>query len=266
MCWSVYDAEARTWAQWRKFEPPDAERFYWSGAGCTQRVDLPDGDVLIPMYNMDRASLGDNLWKGCFFATVAKFSFDGRELRYIEHGNEMTVADRRGFCEPSLTFFHGRFYLTLRNDVRAYVATSDDGLQYGEPKAWAFDDGVELGSYNTQQHWVTHSDGLFLTYTRRGANNDDIMRHRAPLFIAQVDPDRLCVLRETERILVPNKGAQLGNFGVVTASAEETWVVTSEGMRGVTTNKFDLAETEKRGANNRVYLCRLRWNRPNGLV
>ena len=45
---------------------------------------------------------------------------------------------------------------------------------------WTFDDGSELGNYNTQQHWVTHSDGLFLVYTRRGADNDDIARHRAP--------------------------------------------------------------------------------------
>jgi hypothetical protein len=31
------------------------------------------------------------------------------------------------------------------------------------------DDGAELGSYNTQQHWLSHGDGLFLMYTRRGA-------------------------------------------------------------------------------------------------
>ena len=69
------------------------------------------------------------------------------------------------------------------------MSVSDDGLQFAEPKPWTFDDGAELGSYNTQQHWLAHSDGLFLVYTRRGANNDHIVRHRAPLFMAQVDPD-----------------------------------------------------------------------------
>ncbi len=80
-------------------------------------------------------------------------------------------------------------------------------------KKWTFDDGKELGSYNTQQHWLTHDDGLFLVYTRRGAGNDHVMRHRAPLFIAQVDPLRLRVIRATERVLIPERGATLGNFG-----------------------------------------------------
>ena len=29
---------------------PDAPRFYSSGAGCTQRVDLANGDILLPIY------------------------------------------------------------------------------------------------------------------------------------------------------------------------------------------------------------------------
>ena len=46
---------------------------------------------------------------------------------------------------------------------------SKDGLQYGPIHDWTFDDGSDLGSYNTQAHWLVHSDGLFLSYTRRGA-------------------------------------------------------------------------------------------------
>jgi len=64
------------------------------------------------------------------------------------------------------------------------------------------DDGGELGSYNTQTHWLTLGDRLYLVYTRRGANNDHIPRHRAPLFIARFDPDRPCVIRDSERIAV----------------------------------------------------------------
>lgn len=77
---------------------------------------------------------------------------------------------------------------------------------------WTFDDGSELGNYNTQQHWVTHGDSLFLVYTRKGANNDHVFRHRAPLFIAKVDPEKLTVLRATEQILVPERGARLANL------------------------------------------------------
>ncbi len=178
----------------------------------------------------------------------------------------MSVPEPRGLYEPSLTVYQGRYYLTLRNDIRGYVAVGDDGLHFEDYIPWAFDDGDELGSYNTQQHWVTHSDGLFLTYTRRGADNDHVIRHRAPLFIAEVDPERLCVIRDTERILVPDKGAQLGNFGALNASPEESWVVTSEGMHGDATEPMNLDLSESRGANNRVWLARIVWNEPNRLV
>jgi hypothetical protein len=263
VAYSVYDAPRRAWAEWRTLDLPDPERFYWAGAGCTQRVDMPNGDVLLPVYAMPRETVGDNFWKGCFFATVVRCAFDGAELRYVEHGQEMSVPQPRGFCEPSLTRFGGRYFLTLRNDVKGYVTRGEDGLRFDRPIPWAFDDGQELGSYNTQQHWVTHSDGLFLSYTRRGAGNDEVFRHRAPLFMARVDPERLCVIRSTERKLVPNRGAQLGNFGVVNVSPSESWVVTSEGMQGDAKQPYNLELTEKRGANNRVYISRILWDRPN---
>ncbi len=119
----------------------------------------------------------------------------------------------RGLYEPSLIAFGDSYYLTMRNDVRGYASKSDDGLHFTEPIPWTFDDGMELGSYNTQQHWLAHRDGLFLVYTRRGVNNDHIVRHRAPLFIAQVDVTKLQVIRSSEKIVVPERGAELGNFG-----------------------------------------------------
>ena len=81
-----------------------------------------------------------------------------------------------------------------------------------EPTPALGDDGAELGSYNTMEHWIAHEKGLFLVYTRRGANNDHIIRNRAPLFMAQVDPERLVVLRATEQALVPERGASLGCY------------------------------------------------------
>jgi len=124
-------------------------------------------------------------------------------------------------------------------------------------QAWKFDDGMELGNYNTQQHWVTHSDALFLVYTRRGADNDHVFRHRAHLFMAQVDPEKMAVIRETERILVPERGARLGNFGVTEVSQGETWVTVSEWMQpeGV----------EQYGSDGSVYVARIHWNSPNRL-
>lgn len=263
VAYSVYDAATGTWAEWQVLALPDRERLYWAMAGCTQRVDLPNGEVLLPISALDRASMDGGFWNSCFRTIVLRCSFDGTELRLLEEGDALTVPEPRGLYEPSLTRFGGRFYLTLRNDLRGYVAVGDDGLHFATPQPWVFDDGEELGSYNTQQHWVTHSEGLFLTYTRRGADNDAVIRHRAPLFIAQVDPERLCVVRASERELVPNRGAQLGNFGVVNASPAETWVVTSEGMHGDAKEPMNLALTEARGANNRVYLARIVWDTPN---
>jgi hypothetical protein len=181
----------------------------------------------------------------------------------LGQGNELSIETDRGLGEPSLTRFGNRYYLTLRHDKAGYVATSDDGLHYGAPVKWTWDDGRELGNYNTQQHWVTHSDALYLVYTRRGANNDHVFRHRAPLFIGQVDPDKLCVLRDTERILVPERGARLGNFGVTEVSPAETWVTVAEWMQTNPPKPFDYTIPMKYGSNNAVFAARIRWKTPN---
>jgi hypothetical protein len=246
--WSRYEPKSRTWTPWARLALPDEPRFGSEGAGSTQRVDLENGDILLPTYAKEISAKA-------YFSTVVRCRFDGRELKYVEHGNELTVPIDRGLVEPSLARYRGKFFLTLRNDRAAYVTTSADGLRFDEPRTWKFDDGTELGSYNTQAHWVTHADGLFLTYTRRGADNDNVVRHRAPLFIAQIDPDQLVVIRATERVLVPNKGAQLGNFAVVDVSERETWVTTSEGMSPGNPAQY--------GSNGRVYAARIRWATPN---
>jgi hypothetical protein len=246
--WSVFDPVAQTWTPWAKLIMPEVAKFACAGAGSTQRVDLDNGDILLPVYSKE-------IEGKAYFSTVVRCRFDGQTLNYVEHGSEHTVGIDRGLYEPSLAKFGGRFFLTMRNDRAAYVARSADGLHFEEPRKWTFDDGADLGSYNTQAHWVTHEDGLFLTYTRRGANNDNVVRHRAPLFIAQIDPERLVVLRSTERELVPNKGAQLGNFAVVDVSERETWVTTSEGMSPGNPAQY--------GSNGRVYAARIFWDKSN---
>ena len=257
--YSVYDPVKRAWSAWARVDLPDLPQFKNCSAGCAQRYDLPSGDVLLPVYfrpkpNDVRARV-----------TVVRCEFDGKTLKYVDHGEEIELPDRdekhRGLAEPSLTRFKGRFYLTLRSDHRAYLATSEDGLSFTRPKRWQFDDGKELGSYNTQQHLVTHSDGLFLTYTRRGANNDHIFRHRAPIFMAQVDPRRLVVIRKTERIIIPETGTRMGNFGIVDVSPAESWVITTELMQPHPPDLW-----KKYGTDNRIFCARIRWSRPNGLV
>jgi hypothetical protein len=249
--YAVYDVEKKAWLPWRELEMPDERRFKNAGAGSTQRVDLANGDILLPVYFKEpEAKLASS--------TIVRCRFDGQTLRYVEHGDELSVDVPRGFGEPSLARLGDRFFLTLRNDQHGYVTSGNDGLHFDQPKKWTFDDGSDLGSYNTQQHWVSHSDGLFLVYTRRGANNDHVLRNRAPLFIAQIDPQRLCVLRATERILVPERGADLGNFGVVDVSPDETWVTTAECMSH--------RHPEQYASDGSVWVAKIKWNRPNRLA
>jgi hypothetical protein len=245
--YATYDTQQDRWNSWQKLVMPPGDKFTNAGAGCTQRYDEADGTILLPFY-----------YKSNPHARVAvmRCAFDGRELRYLEHGNELAVNDKsRGLHEPSLTRFGDTYYLTIRHDKRGYVTTSRDGLHFDPIREWTFDDGSALGNYNTQQHWVTHSDALFLVYTRRGLNNDHVFRHRAPLVMAQVDPEKLRVIRATEQILVPERGARLGNFGVTDVSPEETWVTVAEWMqpRGC----------EKYGSDGSVWVARLAWKTPN---
>lgn len=248
--YAVYSPRQDTWSELRLLELPAADRagrpFLEANAGCNQRFDLPNGEILLPIrYRKDPAHR--------YYTTiVARCRFDGARLTYVTHGSEFMLPRERGLYEPSVTGFQGRFFLTMRADHSAFVARGADGVNYEPFVEWTFDDGEVLGSYNTQQHWVVHRDALYLVYTRRGAKNDHVMRHRAPLFIAQVDPDRLVVLRRTEQVLVPESNADLGaGFGVTDVSPEETWIVTSE--------------IPTRGSRdyNHVILAKLIWNVPN---
>ena len=122
-------------------------------------------------------------------------------------------------------------HFTIRaEDSRGYVAVSDDGLNYEPKQAWAWDDGEPLTMSTTQQHWLTHSGGLFLVYTRKDATNVNVMRWRAPLWVAQVDVKTLRLIRATERVVLPLIGdgvnaadlvPMMGNFGVANVSVRD---------------------------------------------
>jgi hypothetical protein len=250
--YAVFTPAANRWSELRLLDLPPADHegrpFLEPNAGCHQRHDLPNGEILLPIrYRKDPAHR--------FYTTiVARCRFDGEKLTYVEHGTEFTIPRQRGLYEPSVTGFGGRFFLTMRADHSAFVARSRDGLNYEPFVEWTYDDGQVLGSYNTQQHWAAHNDTLYLLYTRRGANNNHVMRHRAPLFIAQVDPEKLHVLRATEQIVFPEENADLGaGFDILDVSPHETWVVTSE--------------IPTRGSRNynRVLLAKLLWSQPNRL-
>ncbi len=248
--YAVYDPETDQWSEWKEVRVPDENKFYNSGSGCGQWLVKPDGGLLVPVYFKAK---GDTT--NCYASTIFHCSFDGEELSYIRHGEELSLDEPRGIYEPSLTIFKNRYYLTLRNDNKAYVSVSDDALHWQGIKPWTFDNGMEIGSYNTQQHWATHSEGLFLVYTRRDANNDHIPRSRAPLFMASVDSDGLILRKETERIIIPERGVMMGNFGVAHINNEESWVTVGENMHP--------PENLNLGADGSVFAARIHWSVPD---
>lgn len=214
-------------------------------AGCHQRVDLPNGDVLLPVrYRADPQ-------KHVYTTVVVRCSFDGETLTYLEHGSEHSITPPRGLYEPSIAVFKDRFFLTMRAEENGYVTRSADGLHFDPAIEWTFEDGQPLGSTNTQQHWITHGSGLYLIYTRRGANNDHVFRNRAPIFIARVDPEKLHIIRSTEQVLMPETGVGLGGgYAPVEVSPNETWVVSTE---------MSFPEN-RRDESNRILLAKIIWN------
>ncbi len=250
--YAVYDPKTKKWTPWKRLQMPADKKFDFARSACAQWLVEPDGTLLLPFY------FGSNS-KDPFSVTVVRCTFDGTDIKFKTQGNELKLNVVRGLVEPSLIKFQNRYYLTLRNDLKGYVSSSDDGMNFSPIKPWTFDDGKELGSYNTQQHWISHSDGLFLVYTRRGANNDHIMRHRAPLFMAQVDPVKLTVLRETEKIVVPENGATIGNFGAADISQGESWVTVAErrNYKKIPKDKWK---------SNFLYVAKIKWSKPNKVI
>ena len=138
--------------------------------------------------------------------------------------------------------------MTIRNDECGFVAKSQDGLNFIDLQLWKWEDGSILQNYNTQQHWMTVGEDLYLVYTRRAENNDHVFRHRAPLFAAKVENMKL--VKSSEVIVVPEQGARLGNFGVTQLDDGTAIVMAAEWMQP--------AGCEKYGSNNNVFVSKLR--------
>jgi len=184
---------------------------------------------------------------GDIYLPLKGASFDGEKLELLEIGAPLTIELNRGLYEPSIVCYEGTFYLTLRNDECGFVAKSVDGLNYTNLQLWKWKDGSIVQTYNTQQHWMTVGDELYLVYTRRAENNDHIFRHRAPLFAAKVENMRL--VKETEFVAVCEQGARLGNFGVTEYKDGQAIVMAAELM--------DSVGCEKYGSDNNIFLSKI---------
>ncbi|MBR0144465.1 MAG: exo-alpha-sialidase [Clostridia bacterium] len=233
--WSVWDPESGSFSRMRFLKMP--EGYECGGNGCGQSVEEENGDLLIPVY---WEKPGDP----CSRTAVLRCAFTGGELRLLEIGDPLSLAVPRGLGEGSLIRHGGLYHLTMRNDECALTAVSEDGLRFREMHFWRWDDGSLLQSYNTQQHWMEVRGDLYLVYTRRAETNDHVFRHRAPLFAARVEEGRL--IRESEIVLTPERGARLGNFGAAPYGDGRAMVMAAEWMQP--------AGCEAYGSDNSVYL------------
>ncbi len=255
--WPVYIVRRMGggWGPLRKLEwnNPEASAMYSSN--CAQRVTFSNGDILVPLSfgptgRPDRA------------VCTARYSFDGEEMKFRRQGNVLRLSVGRGLLEPSVTLLDNVFYMTIRaENGQGFVTSSRDGLEWDTMRPWAWEDGEPLSLSTTQQRWLPHSERLFLVYTRKDPSNLNVMRWRAPLFLAEVDPKKLCLIRATERIAIPlhgdgiHRGSEvehLGNFHATAISPDESLIssgtVIPANFRGVTR------------------IARIRWSRPNRLV
>ncbi|MBL9209132.1 MAG: exo-alpha-sialidase [Opitutaceae bacterium] len=258
--WPVYAVWRNgQWGPRRRLEWDDPRGGYIYSNNCGQRITLPNGDILLAFSYKPEV-------KGrarCVAGVIC--SYDGEILRVKNVGDEIPATDNRSIVEPSLARFNGRFFITLRTDHEdncAYVTSSDDGLRWGPKLKWRWDDGEPLVTQATQQHWLTHSDGLFLVYTRKDASNLNVIRWRSPLFMAQVDPATLRLRRATERVVLPLVGdgvndpdrvAIMGNFHPMNLGPHESWVTVGEWQ-------------PRNRIRGDTLLARIRWSRPNRLV
>ena len=250
--YAVYNEELGDFEPFCELEMPDGDEYFSSGAGCAQIVELESGELLVPIYYKSRDNAHDP--RGCAAARVLRCSFDGERMEVLEIGNKLVTDVPRGYDEPSLIKFGDEYFLCIRNDVTGFVKKSCDGLHFDEPRELCFEDGENLGNYNTQQHWLTGGGRLWLVYTRRAGINDHIFRHRAPLFIAEVDPKTLRVKRETEKIAVVERGARLGNFGCQSYSEREGYIFVSEWMQN---DPHGWEVCAKRGSDNSIFIAKI---------
>ena len=243
-----------TWGERRILEWDDPRGGFIYSNNCGQRVVLPNGDILLAFTFGPKSEHRSVAGVLC--------SFDGEQLRIKQVGPPIELQVGRGLLEPSLTRHDGRFHITIRaEDGHGYHSVSEDGLHWAPKQKWTWDDGSAIAMSTTQQHWLTHSDGLFLVYTREDASNPKVIRWRAPLWVAQMDTKTGRLIRSTERTVLPLVGdgvgagdhvALMGNFNVTNVSPEESWVTVGEWM-------------PRQNARGDLLLARIRWSRPNRL-
>ncbi len=217
---------------------------YISSCPHGQILELDGGDMLLTHYLIRKEETV------CSAMTI-RYALDRNTLSVVRAGEVLFGGGyKRGFCEPSVACLHGKIYMTIRTDEQGLFAESEDGYTFTTPKPWLWDDGAVLENANTMQRWIRFRDSLYLAYTRKDTMNAHIFRRRAPLYIARFNEDNKCLIRAEERILVPELGADLGNFAVCDVSDTESILTTAESPMSAYSAQF--------GSDNSIWSVRIR--------
>lgn len=238
--YSTYDVQSEKYRAMKIIDTPADIYPDGCGTGCSQLLESENSDLLIPVY----ISRGQY-----YYSAVMRCSFDGLDVRFKEMSNELTFNVDRGLYEPSLTRFNSKYYLTLRNDRYGLYSVSDDCKTFSAPEIWRWDTNDIIPTYNTQSHWLKCGGKLYLVYTRKAGSNDHIFRHRAPLFMAEVDTENMRILHHTEQIVVPERGARLGNFGVTQINEDIALITVTEWMQPLGCEKY--------GSDNSLFVTKV---------
>jgi hypothetical protein len=240
------------WSRRQKLQWDDPRASALFSCGSSERVLFENGDLLVPVTFGPKG----RRWRS---VTTLRCGFDGRKLTVKSAGTELSNEKGRGLLEPSVARWRGKYFMTIRaEDNQGYVSTSDDGMSWAPATAYQWDDGEPITMYTTQQHWLPHSDALHLVYNRKTPENEKVMRFRAPLFIAELDPATLRLRKATERVLLPlvgdaekepKKVRLTDNFHPLTVNPTESWITVGE-------------NTVSLGQPGDLLIARVRWSRP----
>ncbi len=209
------------WSKRHTLELPGVATRRYSAA-CTQIAFRPDGKVIVPIYvNINvKVKHESPIHQMRFGVMTALYDYKNGKLNFAGKSEIFSIPVKRGMCEPSVTALPGKgFAMTVRaEDKHMYCSTSADGISWSQPRPWRWlEDNKAVITDSTQQHWLTLGKKVFLVYTRFDGSNNDCMRYRGPLYMAEADPAGARLIRSSEVVVFPrgkreNIEGLLGNF------------------------------------------------------
>lgn len=268
MGFAIWDHEKRDFKPWEKIQEPAIFPRLRLFSNNSHEED--DGTLLIPYYSETTESEHTE-HEGIPGAGVIRFNFDGQRFKILEVGPQVRIEKQYGICEPCIIKFKNKYYMTLRSEIfkddyeghdqKMYWSVSNNGINFSEPRNWCWDDGTNVETENTLQYFVSNGDTLFLIYTR--INNlckNRVFRSRAPIFIAEVDTGKNCLVKDSEKIIFPEKGgARMGNFNAKNISENEIWVMDAEWVQYHDTKIKEGDRFWSRAVNNGVHYNKIQY-------